>query len=226
MRKNSTYIFCVMSALCVLGIAIVFTPEPALHIGFNKYHTTTQDFFFKYFTLLAEGLPYVLFLALLFYQLGSACFLLSAEVLTGIVVQIIKNAVQAPRPSTVLDLLNNDIVPLVEGVSLNSSYSFPSGHSATFVSMFFCLSLIIASQQLSTLTRHLTQAFLATLALLGCFSRIYLSQHFAKDVLVGALIGLIVPMLIYPFFLKWQSHNSQTYKWTITKNKPTKNKSH
>ena len=38
-----------------------------------------------------------------------------------------------------------------------------------------------------------------TLAALGAYSRIYLSQHFLSDVCMGSIIGFVTPFLVFYF---------------------------
>jgi membrane-associated phospholipid phosphatase len=45
--------------------------------------------------------------------------------------------------------------------------------------------------------------FFAFLALLIAFSRVYISQHFIQDTIVGSWIGLVMAMLGYVFILHY-----------------------
>jgi len=40
---------------------------------------------------------------------------------------------------------------------------------------------------------------LLSLAALGAYSRVYLSQHFLSDVCVGSIIGFLTPCLLFYF---------------------------
>lgn len=47
------------------------------------------------------------------------------------------------------------------------------------------------------------------IALLGGFSRIYLSQHFPEDVLVGSIVGVLSTLMFclwkFPLRMKWSN---------------------
>jgi membrane-associated phospholipid phosphatase len=45
----------------------------------------------------------------------------------------------------------------------------------------------------------LSTLLLLALAVLGGYSRIYLSQHFLSDVCVGSMIGFTIPFLVFYF---------------------------
>ena len=100
------------------------------------------------------------------------------------------------------------VLPLVEGVNMHHSNSFPSGHSATFFVFFTCFALLLAYyyQQRAThydlkkkILMYLSMFLLFVLASLGAYSRVYLSQHFLSDVCVGSIIGFVTPCLIFYF---------------------------
>jgi membrane-associated phospholipid phosphatase len=78
---------------------------------------------------------------------------------------------------------------LVEGVQIYSSYSFPSGHSATIFAL--CLSLAIYSR------RKFVKSSLFLLAVIVAYSRVYLSQHFLNDIVAGSFLGCIAAILMY-----------------------------
>ena len=65
------------------------------------------------------------------------------------------------------------------------------------------------------------------IALLGEYSRIYLSQHFITDVLAGSLIGMLSVIIISPIFYekKWGNSNIiETIKRLSYGKKAIKNK--
>jgi undecaprenyl-diphosphatase len=102
---------------------------------------------------------------------GAAALL--GNVLSHVLVQILKRTVARPRPCDA----NGAPLALVE---LPDPFSFPSGHSAAA----FAVAVPIA----------LTWAWLAPLALAtACYvgwTRVALRVHYASDVLAGALLGI------------------------------------
>ena len=97
-------------------------------------------------------------------------------------------------------------LPLVDGVSMHHSNSFPAGHTATFFVFFTCCALLMAYQYWLRTEKNNGKTWvlmnvgllgLLTLAALGGYSRIYLSQHFLMDVCVGSIIGFLVPCFVF-----------------------------
>ncbi len=216
LRDNSLFLSHIFVFLLVLGSLLCLMPKGDLHLALNSFHTHAGDVFFKYYTYVGDWVPYVFVVLLLFYKLGAATYVLMSNLLAGLVTQIIKRIVCAPRPSVFFDVANNpDILPVVEGVRLHTSNSFPSGHTTTFVAVFFALAILLTSKELriSITTRNLLQYLCFLCAVLGGYSRIYLSQHFAADVFAGTLIALVVTAAIYPLFLRWEKKHAKSFDW-------------
>ena len=192
----------------VLGLLYTY-PKVELHMMLNAHHTCFQDTFFKYYSMLAEWPLYILALTpLLWKKKEFTIFYAICEVSGGVVVQILKHLFQAPRPIMVFENYPDLVLPLVDGVSLHHSNSFPSGHTSTFFMFFTCCTVILAycyhqrAKQNSCRTwivYALCALLLLALAALGGYSRIYLSQHFLSDVCVGSIIGFTIPFLVFYF---------------------------
>lgn len=220
LKQNWLYLCLVMAVWICMACLILTFDKASLHLYLNRCHQPALDFIFRYYTLLAEFGPWIVAAALLFYKAGSAVYVVSAELLAGAVTQIVKNIVQAPRPKTFFNIAENpDILPLVDGVSLHSSFSFPSGHTTTFFALATVLILVFNSRLSSQWARGLMQCGLLLFALLGAYSRIYLSQHFCEDVFAGSLIGFTIATLLYPLFLRLQDSHPTFYNWHITPHK-------
>ncbi|HPO48507.1 MAG TPA: phosphatase PAP2 family protein, partial [Paludibacteraceae bacterium] len=139
---------------------------------------------------------------LLFYRVGDAVVVLVAQLATSLVVYPIKSLVAAPRPSLLFSTNFPDVVlHKVDGVTtLYQMNSFPSGHTAAVFSLMLCLTLIFNKKT------WLSPIFFV-LAVLTAYSRVYLSQHFAEDVLAGSAIGVAMTLLIFMFYKR------KTYVW-------------
>lgn len=109
--------------------------------------------------------------------------------LSALVVQWLKRRVfeEFDRPSMFLEHMPG--LPLVGGVELHHYFSFPSGHTTAAFSMCLALAVIIGRRGAAIL--------LAVLAVLLGYSRVYLSQHFAEDVVAGAFTGSLVAVAVY-----------------------------
>lgn len=108
---------------------------------------------------------------------------------------IVKPIVARPRP-----FLENPSVQLI--VDAPSSYSFPSGHSA---SSFTAALTIFFYYKKSGVIALLAAATIA-------FSRMYLFVHYPTDVLCGVLLGCVDACLIYWGFQKWLKRKEQLNK--------------
>jgi len=67
--------------------------------------------------------------------------------------------------------------------------SFPSGHTTVAFAFFFALALCTRHRKMSAL-------YFVCALVLG-YSRIYLSQHFLKDVFFGSVIGTVGTLVIF-----------------------------
>ncbi len=167
------------------GMLLVLTAHGDVVLWFNERHTPFWDTFFKYWTYLGDGvLLGILGLVLLFTHYYKFLTFLIAVALQTVFVHIFKQWLSAgePRPKTFfadqIDTLN-----FVEGVTVRGYDSFPSGHTASGFVLFFFLIVLIENKALKLIC-------FVTAVLVG-LSRIYLLQHFARDVYVGSLFGVL-----------------------------------
>ncbi len=190
------YIFFVIT----LFILIVNNEKADLHLRITSFNSQFGDSFFRYYTNVGGSLPYVVITGLLFYRYRIALFLLITQLTGGLVSQIIKQTWIESRPIRYFaDNYPQIQLHQVKGVDLYSWHSFPSGHTITAFAFFLALAFF---------TKHRKLHFLYfMLAMLVGYSRIYLSQHFALDVLTGSIIGLLVTASWQMYFqtlpLKW-----------------------
>lgn len=194
--------------MVVLGLQYVY-PKPELHLLLNSYHTSLQDTFFKYYSMLAEWPLYILaLLPILWKKIQMTIFFALCELSGGAVLQILKHLISTDRPVSVFEHYPNLMLPLVDGVSMHHSNSFPSGHASTFFVFCTCCALILAYHySLKSKKEYHRNFFLITLSMLalfvlatlGAYSRIYLSQHFLSDVCMGSIIGFVTPFLVFYF---------------------------
>jgi membrane-associated phospholipid phosphatase len=183
-----------LSIYTILGSLMYFIlGKENAHQFVNSYHTSYLDIAFKYITHIGHGLvPILAFHILLLVRYSWALGLGVSSLIMGIIVQGLKRSVFAGdhRPAM---FFPEGGLPVIDGVDLMMHHSFPSGHSATA----FCLCLMFAFFT----KQKRTSALLATVALLVAFSRVYISQHFIQDTIVGSWIGLILALLGYIFIV-------------------------
>ncbi len=218
-RQNAIFISLSVLLILVMGVLLVSIPQKDLHLLLNSYHTPALDVFFKYYTKIAEFVIYIVAAGLLFYKVGDALFVLSGELGIGLIVQVIKRIVCAPRPAAVFDIKNNpDILPLVDGVRMHFANSFPSGHTATFVTLFFIVSIFCCrSNRLKPWAKGCIQVVCFLAAFVGAYSRIYLSQHFLADICVGACLSIVGVPLLYYGFECLRAKYPRFYEWNMLK---------
>lgn len=174
------------------------------HLILNNYHTAWLDLFFKHFTEIGGWIPFIAAGILLLFKWRISVVILLGQLVATLITTPLKRIIQAPRPSVVLSELGIDF-PIVEGVDLHSTLSFPSGHTSAAFAFCFAIALFCPKwwQKLLCLL----------LAILGGYSRIYLSQHFLEDVLAGALIGVVSILLLIPLATKIKNYGYKKEKY-------------
>jgi membrane-associated phospholipid phosphatase len=179
---------------------ILLHSKAAGFLYLNTYHTAFLDLFFIYYTNLGDGLfsVAIVILLLIFRRSRMAWQILAAFLISGLIVQVLKNFIYSPRPKDFFKF--REQIHIIEGVTLNGNASFPSGHSASIFALATLLALFSDNKKIG---------LVYLLAAIGVgYSRIYLAQHFPKDVIGGATIGVLTAVLVfflfdkYPFRLK------------------------
>ncbi len=225
-KQNAVFLTLSLMLALSLGLALIYIPKGELHLLLCDRHTHARDIFYRYYTTLAEWLPYVICVALLlFTKIGHGIFASTAMLLSTLLTQICKHIVNAPRPVTwFTEHFPDTQLPLVDGVRMNLWYSFPSGHTTSFFAMTLAVCILItkslsakrsnseAVYQHCGLTAIAVQLLLFFAATLGAYSRIYLSQHFAMDVFAGLLVGVLSTLAAYAIFYRFQDKKWYNYR--------------
>ena len=213
MKKNEVIkkVFLVYGVAYLLLLVFVLTlqfsnPKLELHLWLNTHHNGFLDTFFTYYSQLAEWPLYVLaLLPLCWKKYRMTAFFAISELTAGALLQILKHTIDMERPVCAFENCKDMVLPLVEGINMHHSNSFPSGHSSTFFVFCTCCALLLTLRylQLNRKTGLLWGASLLALlfmAALGAYSRVYLSQHFLADICMGSVIGFTTPLVIFYFF--------------------------
>lgn len=128
--------------------------------------------------------------------LGLYCIFFRREwlvaVIAGIIIStalthLLKRVIYPDELRPFTQLSGNFPVHIIEGVKINRSNSFPSGHTVTAFSMAIILTCII--------NRRAWSFILPLLAFLAAYSRVYLAQHYLTDVLAGMGVGIVTGVL-------------------------------
>jgi len=196
MKKPFAFYIPYLLFVLILSVLILCNSKADLHLWLTSFNTSFGDFFFHYYTYVGDWIPYVFVVGFLFYQYRIAFFVLVSQLLSGLFSQIIKQTWNEPRPVLYFQQhFPNIQLHQVAGEHLHSFHSFPSGHTITAFAFFLALSFFTKKSQL-----HFLYFILAVLV---GYSRIYLSQHFALDVLVGSFIGILSTLICRYYFDKY-----------------------
>jgi len=193
--KKHRFLLITYFQFLILGILFLsFHSNLEISLFINRLNAPFLDFFFKYWTLFGTFTligPIILLQCFLKYR--YALITAVSSLLGFFLVQIAKRFIwyDAPRPKVFFENLPD--IHYVAGVHLNAAHSFPSGHTTGAFALFIALALINK--------RPLWQMLFLITALLVGYSRLYLSQHFPIDVVVGSVIGTVSALLGYNWLI-------------------------
>ena len=125
----------------IMFVLLMYYGKINCHLLLNSFHTTIGDYFFKYITEVGGSIPFIILGLLLFYNYRNFIFLGLSQGLSSLITFVIKRVMQIPRPSVIFNELGIEL-PVVNGVDLHHSLSFPSGHTTTAFATFFVLAVI------------------------------------------------------------------------------------
>ena len=194
-RKN--YIFFIGFFLFIfIGLtATAYYGRDELHLLINKHYSSFFDVFLNYFSKIGTlvFISIALFFILKTETYKTLFMLLSSYGLSFVIGSFVKRNFfkHVHRPTYYFEQKGIDI-HLIDGVSSQIPYTFPSGHTAdAFILMLF----------ICMITRSKWVQFIAVItAITMAFSRIYLSKHFVIDTLGGAFLGIFILTMMYYLF--------------------------
>ena len=194
----------------IAALVVQLTVSKAeIHMALNGYHTPFLDVFFKYYTEVGGWIPVaVAIIYFLFVKVKWGTLLSANLAVATLITSILKQLFRMPRPKLFFQELDIAL-PLVEGVKLHSTLSFPSGHTTACFALFFSLALFTKKSWLKFV------CFIA--ACLGAYSRIYLSQHFLEDILAGSLISTITVVVVTSILIKYSFGNRSVIDYMSSK---------
>lgn len=194
-RKNRRMLYSFLLVwVCLLVFDCIY-PKIQTHLMLNGYHAPFLDAFFRYVTWMGEEFPVYVGVAFLIWNVNSVwnrrngLFILLSQGLTCILTQVLKFAFAHPRPATYFSQMGAALPETVEGVTLRRAMnSFPSGHTSAAFALFVCMALV---------TPRKWAPLWITAAWAVAYSRIYLSQHFLEDILLGSVIGVVSSCAVF-----------------------------
>jgi len=210
--ENRVFFLGCLFFLMAVGLLLITVETGDAIIWFSDRRSGWWDVFFKTGTRLGEELTYILlFIFCLFIRYRYSMLILLTGVTVSLVSYLTKTLFQQPRPSLYFEKIKLlDQIQLVEGVSLYSGYtSFPSGHTMSAFALFGLLAMLMRRKQVSGL-------FFLFLAIVVALSRVYLVQHFLKDIFLGAILGLVLAVCLYSLHRLWSLEGNQWYNRALT----------
>lgn len=192
--KDNRYFF--LPFLFALAVSILFVAiqgNSKVFLIINQHNSAFADFWFLSFTKLGDGtVAFLIVLVLMWISFREALTLLIITLLITIVIALIKKVV-FPDYDRPLLFFGEQMIRLVPGYNPPKLHTFPSGHSATGLSVYLYLSFLIKQRGV--------KFGLFLVAFMVGYSRIYLSAHFPADVIAGSLIATLITVSTY-FFLR------------------------
>ena len=174
------------------------------------FHAIDNTFFYKVFskiTLFGDSLAYLVAGLLLFavfrnrnlYWASSGLFLFSTVAISGLSADLVKYVAGRARPK----LYFHEHLYGFEFFHWEHAWtSFPSGHSATAMSVAILLAILDPRVRFVALFG----------GLLIAFSRIVLAEHFISDVIAGSFLGIVSTLLLHNLYFKSKFEASEHNK--------------
>jgi len=187
-RNNRNFFLALLLVITSGFLFVILNGKASSFIALNSFHPFWLNVFFVNYTFMGDGIfaiGLIAVMAFYFKQKKEAIALLYAFLFSGLMVQLIKNLVNAPRPRLFFE--PGQYLYFVDRVSLANNSSFPSGHTATAFAIATVFIILIKNKK--------WQLPIMAAAVLVGYSRIYLAQHFLMDVMVGAIIGTLSGLL-------------------------------
>jgi len=178
--------------LCILVLSAIEQGDCVRYFSENR--TATGNLFFSYCTKLAEEKIYLLIaFGCLFIRFRYSILFLITGFSVAALSLLTKAAFAHDRPSVFFHSTKEIAeLNLLEGIELLiGATSFPSGHTMSAFALYGLIALLIRRNKV------LSGLIFLTIAILVGVSRIYLVQHFLKDIFAGSLIGVLIALSLY-----------------------------
>lgn len=199
LKQHTGFLLLYLLILIAAFIAMAAFSKDDLFLLINSYYNEAFDLFFIAYTWVGDGLTMILVaLGFLFVKYRYALLTILAYGYTALFGQIAKRLINEPRPVKYFEEIGE--IRIIQGLDMHHWHSFPSGHSITAFALATTLAFLMPVQ------KKKYAWILVLLAALAAFSRVYLSQHFILDIVVGSIIGVFLT-----FHLIWLLLNSEWY---------------
>jgi membrane-associated phospholipid phosphatase len=199
---NPWFIIPFLLWVLIAGILLMIYDRQVLFSTVNMHHTYFLNVLMSKATELGNGWGIVIVLCsmLVFKSCRNWWYVIAALVcnaVPGIVIQVLKDIFDAPRP---LEYFRSaPWIHIEEGWERLYERSFPSGHAAGGFSLFCFLSLILPRKH-----AWIGLPFFF-MALLICYTRLYLGAHFFADVFAGSIVGTTVTRFCFAILRRFSN---------------------
>ena len=175
----------------IAGAALILTYEKGNEILYvSQIHTHFFNQFFIWVSRFAE-LPLLLLIVLVAFvsNYGNAILILLSFVVNGAITQFLKAVIFTDQVRPIIFFEGKANLNLVDGLQMLHNHSFPSGHTSSAFAVLFMIALLSKDKRWGLL--------LFVGALLVGISRVYLMQHFFRDIYFGSILGVLVSVVVY-----------------------------
>lgn len=210
-KKNKSFLtIYLLFAVSVLFL-ITYLGKKEAQLAANQFYSPFFDGFFFYSTKIVEWFSIIVIITILIFK--GVKYALNGLLIYGITALITLTLkrlifVEAMRPT----FNNSDfrLIPTEFGLTQLTNLSFPSGHTTAAFTLFCYMAMITSKKKLGFLY--------GIIAVVVGYSRVYLSQHFFEDILVGATIGTLATLVLFHFFDQIKYGNWATKPlWNLNK---------
>ena len=192
--KDNRLYFILFALFFIIGcILLSQINQGDVILFFSDHRSPFGDAFFRNFTKMGEEIVYIgSLIVLVLYRFRYAILVPLTAILVTLFSFGAKSFFSFNRPAVFFQKDNIiDQINLIEGVQLlTGPTSFPSGHTMSGFAMYGLIAFLFPKKKAWAVLFFL-------MALLVGISRMYLVQHFLRDVVSGAACGTVLALLIY-----------------------------
>jgi len=203
----------ITSTFLLAATLFFFTDSTTITLFFNASHLSWLDKIVNYISFLGDRIVFIsVGIVMYFYNKKKFLPYPLSFINFTIIVQFFKRIAFADslRPSIILPQIMPDVhLNFIPHVKLEQSFSFPSGHATMIFSLVI---LLIYTFEIKNI---FTQITLILMAIFVCMARIYLLQHFFRDVYFGALVGSITTFFTIFICEKYDLRNKEPFKFLV-----------
>ncbi len=194
-KKNQLFLFPFLVWVLIGGILLNQFSQEILFFSVNRHSNNFLDHLMTVLSAYGRGdcIPIILTSLLLIPAFRNRYYMttaLSFAIIIPAIIYYLKSYYGCSRPLIEYGMERVHTVQWLDNAFYNS---YPSGHTIGAFGFFFILSLFLPKSQKAW-------SLLFFILALGCaYSRLYLGQHFFKDVYVGSIVGVVIVIFLYIF---------------------------